>query len=332
MTGSGGAADANISHASEGGARRRGQGPGGRTRRSVFLRPHFPQPASFARRTPSVWLQGLGRGWFLLRRKRVVNRPTVTVTGIVDADPNALPGPRHDRGGGAVCPCASPATPSCSPAAAFAPCPARLRAAPPPVTRPHHPAPAWRDSRPSGTEPAARDGPSGRSCPPPRKGVNKEQETARRDAAVLGPGGKAGRCRSPHSLAPRCSSGLTGMMPEPGRGGGTRPGGRRRPRGHAASRWETSVLPGGLCRRPCGRGGVRGVSAGLSDEEGFEPRPEDREDPACRGRRRDIPAKGPEHDAARPVARRLRPPSQRRRTGGSHPKLRQRGPASPPGG
>lgn len=202
MTGSGGAADANISHASEGGARRRGQGPGGRTRRSVFLRPHFPQPASFARRTPSVWLQGLGRGWFLLRRKRVVNRPTVTVTGIVDADPNALPGPRHDRGGGAVCPCASPATPSCSPAAALAPCPARLHAAPPPVTRPHHPAPAWRDSRPSETEPAARDGLSGWSCPPPRKGMNKEQETARRDAAVLGPGGKAGRCRSPHSLAP----------------------------------------------------------------------------------------------------------------------------------
>lgn len=322
MTGSGGAADANISHASQGGTRRRGQGPGGRTRRSVFLRPHFPQPASFARRTPSVWLQGLGR---------VVNRPTVTVTGIVDADPNALPGPRHDRGGGAVCPCTSPATLSCSPAAALAPRPARLRAAPPPVTRPHHPPPAWRDSRPSGTEPAARDDPSGWSCPPPRKGVNKEQETARRDAAVLGPGGKAGRCRSPHSLAPRCSSGPAGMMPELGQGG-TRPGGRRRPRGHAASRWETGVLPGGLCRRPCGRGGVRGVSAGLSDEEGFEPRPEDREDPACRGRRRDIPAKGPEHDAARPVARRLRPPSQRRRTGGSHPKLRQRGPASPPGG
>lgn len=195
MTGSGGGGG--CEHLS-----RHGQGPGGRARRSVFLRPHFPQPASFARRTPSVWLQGLGRGWFLLRRKRVVNRPTVTVTGIVDADPNALPGPRHDRGGGAVCPCASPATPSCSPAAALAPCPARLRAAPPPVTRPHHPAPAWRDSRPSGTEPAARDGPSGWSCPPPRKGVNKEQETARRDAAVLGPGGKAGRCRSPHSLAP----------------------------------------------------------------------------------------------------------------------------------
>lgn len=51
----------------------------------------------------------------------------------------------------------------------------------------------------------------------------------------------------------RCSSGPAGMMPEPGRGGGTRPGGHRRPRGHAASRWETSVLPGGLCRRPCGR-------------------------------------------------------------------------------
>lgn len=104
MTGSGGAADANISHASQGGARRRGQGPGGRTRRSVFLRPHFPQPASFARRTPSVWLQGLGRGWFLLRRKRVVNRPTVTVTGIVDADPNALPGPRHDGEAGLSAP------------------------------------------------------------------------------------------------------------------------------------------------------------------------------------------------------------------------------------
>lgn len=177
-------------------------GAGGSDAPLCFPKATLPAARILCQADASVWLQGLGWGWFLLRRKRVVNRPTVTVTGIVDADPNALPGPRHDRGGGAVCPCASPATPSCSPAAALAPCPARLRAAPPPVTRPHHPAPAWRDSRPSGTEPAARDGPSGRSCPPPRKGVNKEQETARRDAAVLGPGGKAGRCRSPHSLAP----------------------------------------------------------------------------------------------------------------------------------
>lgn len=99
-------------------------GAGGSGAPLCFPKATLPAACVLCQADASVWLQGLGRGWFLLRRKRVVNRPTVTVTGIVDADPNALPGPRHDGEAGL----SAPARPQ-------PPCPAARRPPSRPVSR-----------------------------------------------------------------------------------------------------------------------------------------------------------------------------------------------------
>lgn len=167
-----------------------------------------------------------------------------------------------------------------------------------PITHPCQPPPAWRDSRLS----AARGGLRGRSCLPSRKVMNKKQETAHRGAVVLGLGRITGSVPAPHSLAAGYLSGPAGMTP-----GAQWCRSRRGPTLGAAGVLGATCFPledrrrAGWAlptvtqerrcegRHPC----AGGVTAGLSDEERFEPRPEDSEEPACRGRRKDIPAKGP---------------------------------------